>query len=176
MSSFEESKQRAEELRKELNHHIYRYYVENENDISDFEYDMLMRELVSIEEQYPQLITVDSPTQRVGGQADNQFTTVEHTVKMESLQDAFNKSEVEEFNRRVKETVSDAKYVVEPKIDGLSVSLEYRNGLFVRGSTRGDGVSGEDITANLRTIKSIPLRLKTDIPCLPKKIQNKTLN
>ncbi|MCR4593456.1 MAG: NAD-dependent DNA ligase LigA [Clostridiales bacterium] len=164
MNSFEEKKKRAEELRTELNHHIYRYYVENENDISDFEYDMLMRELVAIENEYPQLISVDSPTQRVGGQADNQFTTVVHTVKMESLQDAFSKTEVDEFNRRVKDTVPSAQYVVEPKIDGLSVSLEYRNGLFVRGSTRGDGVSGEDITANLKTIKSIPLRLKEDIP------------
>ncbi len=164
MSNFEESKLRAEQLRKELNHHIYRYYVENENDISDFEYDMLMRELVSIENEYPQLITIDSPTQRVGGQADNMFTSVEHKVKMESLQDAFNKSEVNEFDRRVKETVADAQYVVEPKIDGLSVSLEYRNGVFFRGSTRGDGLQGEDITANLRTIKSIPLRLNIEIP------------
>lgn len=164
MTDFEIKKARAEELRKELNHHIFRYYVENENDISDFEYDMLMRELVSIEEAYPELLTPDSPTHRVGGQADGQFEKVVHTVKMESLQDAFDISEVEDFNRRVIDTVKNVSYVVEPKIDGLSVSLEYVNGVFTRGSTRGDGNVGEDITANLRTVKSIPLRLKKDVP------------
>lgn len=164
MSDFEFKKARAEELRKELNHHIYRYYVENENDISDFEYDMLMRELVNIETDFPELIAPDSPTHRVGGQADGQFQKVAHAVKMESLQDAFDRSEVEDFNRRVVDTLKNVTYVVEPKIDGLSVSLEYVNGVFTRGSTRGDGNVGEDITANLRTVKSIPLRLKTDIP------------
>ena len=164
LSDFDLKKARAEELRKELNHHIYRYYVENENDISDFEYDMLMRELVNIENDYPELIAPDSPTHRVGGQADGQFQKVAHTVKMESLQDAFDRSEVEDFNRRVTDVVKNVAYVVEPKIDGLSVSLEYVNGVFTRGSTRGDGNVGEDITANLRTVKSIPLRLKTDLP------------
>lgn len=164
LSDFDLKKTRAEELRKELNHHIYRYYVENENDISDFEYDMLMRELVNIENDYPELIAPDSPTHRVGGQADGQFQKVAHTVKMESLQDAFDRSEVEDFNRRVTDAVKNVTYVVEPKIDGLSVSLEYVNGVFTRGSTRGDGNVGEDITANLRTVKSIPLRLKTDLP------------
>ena len=164
MSDFELKKARAEELRKELNHHIYRYYVENENDISDFEYDMLMRELVNIETDFPELIAPDSPTHRVGGQADGQFQKVTHAVKMESLQDAFDRSEVEDFNRRVVDAVKNVTYVVEPKIDGLSVSLEYVNGVFTRGSTRGDGNVGEDITANLRTVKSIPLRLKTDLP------------
>lgn len=163
-SDYEIKKARAKELRDELNHHIYRYYVENENDISDFEYDMLMRELVNIETDFPELITPDSPTHRVGGQADSQFSKVTHAVKMESLQDAFVRSEVEDFNRRVTEAVRDAEFVVEPKIDGLSVSLEYVNGVFTRGSTRGDGLVGEDITANLRTVKSIPLRLKTDLP------------
>lgn len=164
MSDFEQKKLRAEELRKELNHHIYRYYVENENDISDYEYDMLMRELDSIEKEYPELLTADSPTHRVGGQADGLFEKVVHTVKMESLQDAFSHMEVRDFNKRVKDVFLNAEYVVEPKIDGLSVSLEYTNGVFTRGSTRGDGVVGEDITANLRTIKTIPLRLKKDIP------------
>ena len=164
MSDFEEKKIRAEQLRKELNHHIYRYYVENENDIEDFEYDMLMRELDSIEKMYPELLVADSPTHRVGGIADGQFETVEHKVHMESLQDAFSHSEIEDFDRRVKEVFNDIHYVVEPKIDGLSVSLEYTNGIFTRGSTRGDGVSGEDITANLRTIKSIPLHINTDLP------------
>lgn len=164
MTDFEQKKTRAEQLRKELNHHIYRYYVENENDIEDYEYDMLMRELDSIEKEYPELLTPDSPTHRVGGQADTLFETVVHNVKMESLQDAFSHDEVKDFDKRVKEYFSDAEYVVEPKIDGLSVSLEYTNGVFTRGSTRGDGVQGEDITANLRTVKSIPLRLKKDIP------------
>ena len=164
MSNFEQKKLRAEQLRKELNHHIYRYYVENENDIEDYEYDMLMRELDSIEKEYPELLTADSPTHRVGGQADGLFETVVHTVKMESLQDAFSHDEVRDFDKRVKDVFKNAEYVVEPKIDGLSVSLEYTNGVFTRGSTRGDGVQGEDITANLRTIKTIPLRLRTDIP------------
>lgn len=164
MTDFEQKKIRAEELRKELNYHIYRYYVENENDISDYEYDMLMRELDSIEKEYPELLTPDSPTHRVGGQADGLFETVVHTVKMESLQDAFSHDEVRDFNKRVKDVFANAEFVVEPKIDGLSVSLEYTNGVFTRGSTRGDGVQGEDITANLRTVKSIPLRLKKDIP------------
>lgn len=155
---------RAETLRKELNHHIYRYYVENENDIEDYEYDMLMRELQSIEEAYPDLLTADSPTHRVGGSADNQFESVTHTVKMESLQDAFSHEEIREFDTRVKSGVTNAQYVVEPKIDGLSVSLEYVNGVFTRGSTRGDGVTGEDITANLRTVRSIPLRLTEALP------------
>lgn len=164
MSDFEQKKLRAEQLRRELNHHIYRYYVENENDIEDYEYDMLMRELDSIEKEYPELLAPDSPTHRVGGQADGLFETVVHTVKMESLQDAFSHDEVRDFNKRVRDVFSNAQYVVEPKIDGLSVSLEYTNGVFTRGSTRGDGVQGEDITANLRTVKSIPLRLKKDIP------------
>ncbi len=164
MSEFETAKARAAALRKELNHHIYRYYVENENDISDYEYDMLMRELQAIEETYPQLLTADSPTHRVGGEADNAFTPVAHEVKMESLQDAFSEGEILDFDERVTGGVSAVSYVVEPKIDGLSVSLEYENGIFVRGSTRGDGVTGEDITANLRTVRSIPLRLHTDLP------------
>lgn len=164
MDTFAEKKQRAKQLRDELNHHIYRYYVENENDIEDYEYDMLMRELAAIETEYPQLLTADSPTHRVGGTADGMFAPVTHTVRMESLQDAFSKDEVLDFDRRVRETCPDAQYVVEPKIDGLSVSLEYTNGVFTRGSTRGDGDVGEDITANLRTVRSIPLKLKTELP------------
>ncbi len=165
MNDYEVKKNRAEQLRKELNHHIYRYYVENENDIEDYEYDMLMRELKSIEEEYPELLTADSPTHRVGGTADkNMFSSVTHIVKMESLQDAFDKSEVLDFDRKVKEVCPDATYVVEPKIDGLSVSLEYSNGVISRGSTRGDGVTGEDITANLKTVRSIPLTIKEKLP------------
>ena len=165
MNDYEVKKNRAEQLRKELNHHIYRYYVENENDIEDYEYDMLMRELKAIEEEYPELLSADSPTHRVGGTADkNMFTSVTHIVKMESLQDAFDKSEVLDFDRKVKEVCPDATYVVEPKIDGLSVSLEYSNGVISRGSTRGDGVTGEDITANLKTVRSIPLAIKEKLP------------
>lgn len=166
MADFETAKRRAGQLRKELNHHIYRYYVENENDISDYEYDMLMRELQEIEEQYPELLTADSPTHRVGGEADNAFEEVVHPVKMESLQDAFSDDEIRDFDARVHGGVGDALYVVEPKIDGLSVSLEYENGVFARGSTRGDGIVGEDITLNLRTVRSIPLHINTDLPFL----------
>lgn len=166
MADFETAKRRAGQLRKELNHHIYRYYVENENDISDYEYDMLMRELQGIEEQYPELLTADSPTHRVGGEADNAFEEVVHPVKMESLQDAFSDDEIRDFDARVHGGVGDALYVVEPKIDGLSVSLEYENGVFTRGSTRGDGIVGEDITLNLRTVRSIPLHINTDLPFL----------
>ncbi len=161
---FESAQKRAALLRDELNHHIYRYYVENENDISDYEYDCLMRELAAIEEEYPSLLTGDSPTHRVGGQAEGQFTPVEHRVIMESLQDAFSEDEIRDFDRRVREVCESPTYIVEPKIDGLSVSLEYENGVFVRGSTRGDGATGEDITANLRTVKAIPLKLKQALP------------
>jgi DNA ligase (NAD+) len=164
MSDFEQKKQRAEQLRRELNRHIYLYYVKNENEISDYEYDMLMRELKGIEEEYPSLLTDDSPTHRVGGQADSTFEPVTHTVKMESLQDAFSEAELRDFDKRVKDMFPNAHYVAEPKIDGLSVSLEYTNGVFSRGSTRGDGNVGEDITANLRTVKSIPLRINSDLP------------
>ena len=162
--NYEDTVKRAEKLRKDLNYYSYRYYVDNENDIDDYEYDMMMRELKAIEEEYPELITPDSPTRRVGGEATNMFESVAHTVKMESLQDAFSFDEIRDFDRRVKDAVTNATYVVEPKLDGLSVSLEYRDGVFVRGSTRGDGSVGEDITANLRTVRAIPLRLKTDLP------------
>lgn len=162
--NYEDTVKRAEKLRKDLNYYSYRYYVDNENDIDDYEYDMMMRELKAIEEEYPELITPDSPTRRVGGEATNMFESVAHTVKMESLQDAFSFDEIRDFDRRVKDAVTNATYVVEPKIDGLSVSLEYRDGVFFRGSTRGDGSVGEDITANLRTVRAIPLHLKTDLP------------
>jgi len=152
--------ERIKLLRELINYHNYRYYVEDDPEISDYEYDMLYKELVELEEAHPELITPDSPTQRVGGQADNAFEKVVHEVKMESLNDVFSFEELVDFDRRVREALgSDVTYVVEKKIDGLSVSLEYQNGLLVRGSTRGDGVVGEDVTQNLRTIRSIPLRL-----------------
>ena len=166
MTDFEQSKLRAEKLRAELEYHSKRYYEMDAPEIEDYEYDMLLRELVSLEEKYPELITPDSPTHRVGGKADGQFEPVEHKVPMESLQDAFSIDEVLAFDNRVTAVADNVRYIVEPKIDGLSVSLEYENGLFVRGSTRGDGRTGEDVTANLRTIKAIPLKIDTDLPLL----------
>lgn len=159
---FEKAQARAKELRDLLNYHSHKYYVEDNPEIGDYEYDMLQRELAAIEKEYPELITPDSPTQRVGGSADGLFEPVTHAVPLESLQDAFSLDEVRAFDARVRDIFPDAEYVVEPKIDGLSVALEYENGVFLRGSTRGDGLVGEDVTANLRTVNSIPLRLKSD--------------
>ena len=163
---FKAAEARADELKRTLNYHIHKYYVENTNEISDYEYDMMMRELADIEAQYPELLTPDSPTHRVGGKADDQFAGVVHEVRMESLQDAFSEDEIRDFDRRVKEVCPNATYVVEPKIDGLSVSLEYRGGVLTVGSTRGDGDMGENVTANLRTIRSVPLRIKKDLPLI----------
>lgn len=160
----EDIKQKIEELRKTLRYHSDRYYNDDAPEIEDYEYDMMMRELKGLEEKYPEFDSADSPTKRVGGKADNSFASVEHTVRMESLQDAFSKEEIFDFDRRVKETVSDVHYVVEPKIDGLSVSLEYVNGEFFRGSTRGDGNVGEDVSGNLRVIHNIPLKLNHALP------------
>jgi len=162
----EQSAKRAQELRDKLNYYSRKYYVDDDPEIEDYEYDMLQRELKAIEDKYPDLVTPDSPTVRVGGSAENLFSKVEHRVRMESLQDAFSFAEIEEFDRRVRETERDVHYVVEPKIDGLSVSLEYTNGVLTRGSTRGDGDVGEDVTANLRTVRSIPLKIKTPLPFL----------
>ena len=166
MADFENAKIRAEELRDILNYHSHKYYVEDSPEIEDFEYDRLMRELSDIEDKYPELVTADSPTRRVGGNADGQFEPVEHTVQMASLQDAFSIDELLAFDKRVREVVSDAVYVVEPKIDGLSVSVEYENGVFFRGSTRGDGVVGENVSANLCTVGSIPLKIKENLPSI----------
>ena len=163
MTDKEQSAKRAQELRDKLNYYSRKYYVDDDPEIEDYEYDMLQRELKAIEDKYPDLVTPDSPTVRVGGSAENLFSKVEHRVRMESLQDAFSFAEIEEFDRRVRETERDVRYVVEPKIDGLSVSLEYENGIFKRGSTRGDGVIGEDVSANLCTVGSIPLRLKREL-------------
>lgn len=154
----------AQKLREQINYYSELYYEKDDPAISDYEFDKLMHQLIDIEEEYPQLLTPDSPTHRVGGRASNSFEQVEHVVQMGSLQDVFSDEEVVDFDRRVREIVSDPIYVVEPKIDGLSVSLEYRDGVLVRGSTRGDGFVGEDVTENIRTIRSVPLRLKRDIP------------
>ena len=152
----EQARQRAEELRVIIEKNNRLYYDQDAPELEDFEYDQLTRELKAIEKEFPQLVTAASPTQHVGGTASSKFSKVTHTVKMESLQDAFSFEELREFDARVREAGVEPVYTVEPKIDGLSVSLEYRNGVFVRGSTRGDGVVGEDVTENLATIKDIP--------------------
>lgn len=154
-----ESEARAQELRDLLHYHSRKYYVEDAPEIDDYAYDMLYRELERLEEAQPALITPDSPTQRVGGAPLVQFSPVTHAVPMDSLQDVFSQEELFSFLRGVLEKQPTAQFAVEPKIDGLSVSLEYEDGLFVRGSTRGDGRTGEDVTANLRTIQAIPLKL-----------------
>ena len=157
------AKERVEALRGEIERHNHNYYDLDAPTIEDDEYDALMRELRGLEQEFPELLTPDSPSQRVGGTALNTFEKVTHAVQMGSLQDVFSVSEVEEFVNRVGEQGAE-EFVVEPKIDGLSVSLEYENGVFVRGSTRGDGFVGEDITQNLKTIRSIPLKLAKELP------------
>ena len=153
-------------LRDELNEHGYRYYVQDAPTISDYEYDHMLRRLEDLEREHPEEITTDSPTQRVGGPALSQFEPVEHPVPLESLQDVFNADEVREYLDRLHDTLPRAEYSVEPKVDGLSVALEYRDGVFVRGATRGDGRVGEDVTENLRTIRSIPMVLPEKLPRL----------
>lgn len=155
-----EAKDRILNLSNELEHHNYLYYVLDQPSIADYEYDAMLRELEDLEKEYPQYASPLSPTKRVGGVALSQFEKVQHVVPMESLQDVFSYDEVHDFCDRVQGAVDMPTYTVEPKIDGLSVSLEYVDGLFVRGSTRGDGLVGEDITENLKTIRSIPMSLK----------------
>lgn len=161
-----EAVKRIEELTKELDYHNHKYYVDDAPEISDFEFDKKLAELEQLEEQYPEYKSKNSPTVRVGGEAVKMFSEVRHEVPMLSQQKAFSKSEILDFDKRVRAVVSNVQYVVEQKIDGLSVSLEYVDGEFVRGSTRGDGITGEDVTNNLKTIKSIPLTLKSKIPFL----------
>ena len=150
----------AQRLRQELNEHNYNYYVLDHPTISDFEYDRMLRQLEELEAAHPELVTPDSPTQRVGGKALDAFQQVVHQVPLQSLQDVFSPEELEEFDRRVRESAERVEYLVEPKVDGLSVALEYRDGVFVRGATRGDGAVGEDVTENLRTIRSIPMKIE----------------
>lgn len=155
----EKLRQRVEYLRKQLDYNSRRYYVYDSPEISDYEYDMMYAELKRIEEENPELYDPNSPTQRVGGKALEKFEKVVHTVRMDSLSDVFSFEEVDDFCVRMKESVDSPAFSVEPKIDGLSVSLIYENGEFVRGATRGDGTVGEDVTMNLRTVQSIPLKL-----------------
>ncbi|MDK2805293.1 MAG: ligase [Thermoanaerobacterium sp.] len=155
--------ERIKELKDKLNHHNYMYYVLDRPEISDYEYDMMMRELIKLEEEHPEFKTPDSPTQRIGGEPIKEFEPFTHVVVMQSLANAFTEGELRDFDRRVRSSVGDVEYVVELKIDGLSVELIYENGIFTIGSTRGDGYVGENVTNNLKTIKSIPLRLKDNL-------------
>lgn len=157
---FNDAEKRVKELRNLLLYHNHRYYDLDSPEITDYEYDMLLRELEKLEAEFPRLVTADSVTQRVGGSRGEKFSPVPHSVPMESLHDSFSYDELRDFDRKVREVIKAPLYVVEPKFDGLSVSCEYRNGVFVRGSTRGDGAVGEDITENLMTVRSLPKRLK----------------
>jgi len=144
-------------IRKDINYHNYRYYVLNDPTISDFEYDKLFKQLIELEKNFPELITPDSPTQRVGGEPIKEFKSVTHSPQMLSLDNTYSYDELREFDNRIKKTVSNINYIVEQKVDGVAVSLKYLDGRFVQGATRGDGTTGDDVTVNLRTIKSIPL-------------------
>jgi len=155
-----------EALRRELTQAGYEYYVLDKPTMSDYDYDHKLRRLEELEAAHPEAVTPDSPTQRVGGQALESFSQVTHRVPLESLQDVFDFEELEAFDQRVRGVVPDAEYVVEPKVDGLSVALEYEKGLFIRGATRGDGRVGEDVTENLRTVRSIPLKIPDAPPRL----------
>ena len=161
-----EAKQKIEELRTVLEELNYQYYVLDSPTVEDFEYDRMLHELMDLEEQFPEFKSDDSPTVRVGGMALNTFESVPHTVPMGSLRDMFDTAELYAFDEKVRETIANPVYVVEPKIDGLSVSLEYADSKFVRGSTRGDGMVGEDVTQNLKTVPSIPMRLRRSLPFL----------
>ena len=151
------------ELRELIEHHSILYYVQDSPEISDADFDMLMKELISLEEKYPEYITEDSPTQRVGGAALSKFDQVRHSVQMMSLSNAFSKQDLLDFDSRVRQMIPKPEYVLEFKIDGLSVALTYEKGKFKVGATRGDGVVGEDVTKNLKTIKSIPMKLKEEV-------------
>ena len=152
--------ERVEALRRELTYHAERYYVYDSPEISDYEYDMMYAELKALEEKYPELYSPTSPTQRVGGKVLDKFEKVTHSVRMDSLADVFSFEETEDFCHRMSTEIKEPSYSVEPKIDGLSVSLVYEGGVLVRGATRGDGIVGEDVTQNVKTIFSIPLTLK----------------
>ena len=160
----EEAKKRLEELRKKLHHHSYLYYVLNKPEISDYEYDRMFQELLALEQKFPDLVTPDSPSQRVGAEPAKEFKTVYHKIPMLSLGNAFDDDDLRAFDKRVKREagVEQIEYVTELKMDGLAVSIRYEKGILVQGATRGDGVRGEDVTANVRTIRNIPLKLFGD--------------
>ena len=155
-----QAEQRIQELSRILEQYNYEYYVQDNPSVEDYVYDELMQELKKLEADFPEFLSPQSPTQRVGGMVSNQFEKVSHAVQMQSLQDVFDFEQVSAFVTKCHEVFPEAEFSVEPKIDGLSVSLEYHDNKFVLGSTRGDGFTGEDVTANLKTIYSIPLNLK----------------
>ncbi len=155
----DDARRQIEKLREKINYHNHRYYVLANPVISDAEYDALMKRLADLEEEFPDFVTPDSPTKRVGGAPLEGFIQVRHEQRMMSLDNTYSEDDLREFDRRVRQAVGDQAYVVQQKIDGVAVSLRYEDGVFVRGATRGDGQTGDDITANLRTVKSIPLRL-----------------
>lgn len=157
---------KMKQLNQQLEYHAKKYYTDDAPEISDYEYDMMLRELADLEEKYPEYADGSSLTKRVGGAVLDKFEQVTHAVPMLSLQDAFSFDELREFDRRVREIISDPQYILEPKIDGLSASLEYQNGVFTLGSTRGDGATGENVTENMKTIHSIPLTLPETLPLL----------
>jgi len=162
------------QLRQQINYHNYRYHILDDPEISDAEYDRLFRQLQELEAQHPHLVTTDSPTQRVGAQPLTEFASITHAVPMLSLDNVFEDGELREFNNRLQRLLNfsqQIEYIAEPKLDGLAVELVYENGVFTAGSTRGDGVVGEDITQNLKTIKSIPLRLLDKNIPLPERLE-----
>src|SRR5262249_12805196 len=161
VASLPAARKRVDELRRLIVHHDHRYYTLDRPEISDAEYDALMRELRELEAAHPEIVSPESPTQRVAGQVSDAFATVEHLTPMLSLDNATSETDLREFEARLKRALPGAtfSYVCEPKVDGLSVALVYEDGVFKRGATRGDGRFGEDVTPNLRTLRSIPLRL-----------------
>ena len=162
-----------QQLREDINRHNIRYYVHDDPVVSDAEYDVLLRELESLEQEHPNLITADSPTQRVGAAPLSEFQPLTHRLPMLSLANAMNEDELIEFDTQVKKGLgaeNEVEYIAEPKLDGLAVELVYENGSFIHGSTRGDGTTGEDITQNLRTIRAIPLTIKNE-ESLPKLLE-----
>lgn len=171
--TFDQAKTEIQKLREQLNYHSYRYYVLDDPEISDAEYDRLFRKLQELEAEFPDLVSSDSPTQRVGDTPLEEFETVSHTLPMVSLDNAFDDGEMREFDQRLRKLIGEEEieYTVEHKLDGTAVELVYENGLFVLGSTRGDGFNGENITQNLKTIKSIPLRLRTDEQKAPERLE-----
>ena len=159
----EEAKVRIAELSQIIENHNYNYYILAQPTISDYDFDMLLNELINLEKQYPEFITADSPTQRVGGDITKEFQTVKHRYPMLSLSNSYNIEEVKDFITRIKKTIEEeVEFVCELKFDGISISLTYENGLFVKAVTRGDGTQGDDVTTNVKTIRTIPLRLKGD--------------
>ena len=170
----EDIKKRAEKLREEIEYHNYRYYILDQPEVSDAQYDRMMRELEKLEQEHPELRSPNSPTQRVGVSPLEAFEIVRHSLPMLSLANAFDENETRDFDKRVKKflgSTEDVEYVVEPKLDGLAVELVYERGQLLVGSTRGDGVNGENITQNLRTIKTLPLQLvRKEIP-VPERLE-----